>query len=120
GTEVIVQQEQFFHVYTLGLLAILGDDYIIKLNKESGEDRYDILLRPHDNTKYGIVIEIKTINAGDVDIDNRAALVNKAISEAKNQIEKNKYYKELIDNKIEKVIKLPIVFIGKEPYITKS
>jgi len=30
----------------------------------------------------------------------------------------NKYYKELIENKISKIIKLPIVFAGKEPYIT--
>ncbi len=28
--EIIIPHEQFFHVYTLGLLAILSDDYIIK------------------------------------------------------------------------------------------
>ena len=34
------------------------------------------------------------------------------------QIDRNKYYKELIDNKIEykRIIKLSIVFAGKEPY----
>ncbi len=113
------QPEKIYHSYVLGLLAILTDDYILRSNRESGEGRYDILLRPFDNTKYGIVIEIKTINADDIDVNNRTSLINKTISEAKNQIEKNKYYKELIDNKIEKIIKLPIVFIGKEPYIMK-
>ncbi len=44
--------------------------------------------------------------------------INDKIKEAKAQIDKNKYYMELIDNKISKIIKLPIVFAGKEPYIT--
>ncbi len=47
--------------YILGLLAIIGDDYIIKSNKESGEGRYDIMLVPHDKTKNGVVIEIKQV-----------------------------------------------------------
>ncbi len=39
---------------------------------------------------------------------------------ASSQIDKNKYYKELIENKIklENIIKIPIVFAGKEPYIS--
>ena len=38
--------------------------------------------------------------------------------EALGQIDKNKYYKELIDNKISNIIKLPIIFAGKEPHIS--
>lgn len=39
---------------------------------------------------------------------------------ASNQMDRNKYYKKPIDNKIEqtKFIKILIVFAGKEPYIT--
>jgi len=110
--------EYVYQSYVLGLLAIIGDDYIIKSNRESGDGRYDIMLIPHDKTKYGIVIEIKQIhkidNEKEEDKNNR---INAKITEAANQIENNKYYKELIDNKIEKIIKLPIVFVGKEPYI---
>ena len=59
--EIIITHEQIYHVYTLGLLTILTDDFIIKSNKESGEGRYDIMLIPHDKTKIAVVIEIKLI-----------------------------------------------------------
>ncbi len=113
--------EYVYHSYILGLLAIIGDDYIIKSNGESGDGRYDIMLIPHDKSKYGVVIEIKQIEKqrekeNDKDFNNR---INDQIKIAVNQIDRNKYYKELIDNKIEidKIIKVPIVFAGKEPYI---
>ena len=114
--------EYVYHSYILGLLAIIGDDYVIKSNKESGEGRYDIMLIPHDKSRNGVVIEIKQIakqkdNENNADFSNR---INETIKIASSQIDKNMYYKELIDNKIklENIIKVPIVFAGKEPYIT--
>ncbi len=113
------EPENVYQSYVLGLLAIIGDDYIIKSNRESGDGRYDILLIPHDKTKYGIVIEIKQITKEKKENeDNFSKRINRKITEAKEQIENNKYFKELEQNKIEKIIKLPIVFAGKEPYIT--
>jgi len=112
------EPEKVYQSYVLGLLAIIGDDYIIKSNRESGEGRYDIMLIPHDKTKYGIVIEIKQITRNTNDDDKQfLTKVENKIKEAKNQIEENQYYKELIDNKITNIIKLPIVFCGKTPYI---
>jgi len=112
------EPENIYQSYVLGLLAIIGDDYIIKSNRESGEGRYDILLIPHDKTKYGIVIEIKQLvkfaKEDKVKFNQR---INHKIMEAQQQIEQNQYYKELIDSKIEKIIKLPIVFAGKEPFM---
>jgi len=113
------EPENVYQSYVLGLLAIIGDEYVIKSNRESGEGRYDILLIPHDKDKYGIVIEIKQIvrNQKD-DNDTFNKKIDDKIIEAKKQIDKNRYYMELIDNKISNIIKLPIVFAGKEPYIT--
>ncbi len=77
------------------------------------------MLIPHDKTKYGIVIEIKQISRDEKeDKDSFTKKINDKIKEAKTQIDNNKYFMELIDNKISKIIKLPIVFVGKEPYIT--
>jgi len=119
-----ITPEQIYHIYTLGLLTILADDFTIKSNRESGEGRYDILLIPYDKTKNGIVIEIKTIEKQKEKEDNNKfkTRINKAIEEALNQIDRNKYYKELIDNEIkpENIIKLAIVFAGKEPFILQN
>ncbi len=116
--------EYVYHSYILGLLAIIGDDYIIKSNGEGGEGRYDIMLIPHDKSKYGVVIEIKQIEKQkEKESDNNfTKRINVKIKDALAQIDRNKYYKTLIDNKIEhkKIIKLPIVFAGKEPYVIPS
>ncbi len=114
--------EQIYHVYTLGLLTILKDDYIIKSNRESGEGRYDIMLIPHDKTANGIVIEIKSIKRQKETEKKEDFIyrVNKEINKALSQIDKNKYYAELLENNIkhENIIKMAIIFAGKEPYIT--
>jgi len=112
------EPENVYQSYVLGLLAIIGDDYIIKSNRESGEGRYDIMLIPHDKTKHGIVIEIKQLKKSSRETKKSLILkINNKIKEALEQIEENEYYKELIDNKISNIIKLPIVFVGKEPFI---
>jgi len=113
------EPENIYQSYVLGLLAIIGDDYVIKSNRESGEGRYDIMLIPHDKTKYGVVIEIKQISkVENEDHDNLCKRINSKIKEAQNQIESNNYYKELVDHKVNNIIKLPIVFVGKEPHIS--
>ncbi len=116
------EAENVYQSYVLGLLAIIGDDYIIKSNRESGEGRYDIMLIPHDKSKYGVVIEIKQISKTERNTDEPdfSKKIDLKIEEALNQIDRNEYYKELIDNKIERIIKLPIVFVGKTPYISKQ
>jgi len=121
--EIITSQEQIYHIYTLGLLAILSDDYIIKSNRESGEGRYDIILIPRNIKNNGIVIEIKKIEGQEKSEDYKTfkTRVNNEIENAMQQIERKKYYNELISHKVElnKIIRVPIVFAGKEPYITK-
>ena len=116
-----LHKEQFFHVYTLGLLAVLSDDYIIKSNRESGEGRYDIVLIPHKKDDNGIIIEIKHIKNQQEDekYEKFVERINNKIDEALEQIERKKYYKELLAHKVklDKIIRVPIVFAGKEPYI---
>jgi hypothetical protein len=118
-----VTQEQIYHVYTLGLLTILADDFIIKSNRESGEGRYDIMLIPYDKNKNGIIIELKSLEKQKENEDNKAFAqrINQEIDFALHQIVKNEYFKELIANKItpDKIIPLAIVFAGKVPYINK-
>ena len=122
-TEKTITSEQIYHVYTLGLLTILADDFMIKSNRESQHGRYDIMLIPHDKNKNGIVIEIKQIEEQKTNEkdDKFKQRVNTAIDAALHQIEIKEYYTELISNKIEpeNIVKAAIVFAGKKPYITK-
>ena len=121
--KVIIPNEQFFHVYTLGLLAVLSDDYIIKSNKESGEGRYDIMLIPHNKNNNAVIIEIKYIKNQRLNekYEKFYERINLAIDKAREQIKIRKYYKEALENKIhrENIINVPIIFAGKEPYINE-
>ncbi|MBI4646243.1 MAG: AAA family ATPase [Bacteroidia bacterium] len=103
------EPERVFQSYILGLLAILGDDYIIKSDREAGLGRYDILLLPHNKTAYGILIEIKTLKK-----DATEKQIQTELQSALQQIAKNKYYKELIHAGINKRIEMAMVFTGKE------
>jgi hypothetical protein len=122
--------EKVYQAYTLGLLAILTDDYIIRSNRESGNGKYDILLLPKQRSSTilvdkppsqhptGVVIEIKRIKRkkGQKIPKER---INEELKNAMKQIEDNQYYKELIDHGITNIIKLPIVFVGKEAFFLK-
>jgi len=101
--EIITSQEQIYHVYMLGLLAVLSDDYIIKSNRESGEGRYDIVLIPRNIAKNGVVIEIKKIDGQGEKEDNKSfkKRINNEIEKALQQIERKKYYMELLLHKVE-------------------
>ena len=50
--------ENFYHGFMLGLCALLGGTFISS-NKESGDGRYDIQLKPVNKNLPGILIELK-------------------------------------------------------------
>jgi hypothetical protein len=78
------------------------------------------MLIPHDRHKKGVVIEIKSIkNQFDTESTEKFVhRVNQTIANALQQIERNRYYSELLAHKISHndIIKLAIVFVGKVPY----
>ena len=113
------EAEKAYQSYVLGLLAVLGDDYAIRTNRESGEGRYDIMLMPHDKSRHGVVIEIKRMEGRKKKETEKAfsERINTTLAEAAQQIEQKKYYEELLAHKVEKIIQLPIVFAGKEPFV---
>ncbi len=104
--------EAVWQAYVLGLLSIAKDNYIIRSNRESGHGRYDILMLPKNKTKYGIVIEIKSMakEATQKEIEDK-------LEEALGQIQKNEYYQELIAHNIPKRIEIAVVFVGKKVFL---
>lgn len=110
--DIHTEPERVFQAYVLGLLGILGDDYVIRSNRESGSGRYDILLLPHDRSQYGVVMEIKQMKK-----DASEEQIRQQLREALGQIRGNQYSWELLVHKVDKRIEMAIVFVGKEVFI---
>ena len=54
------------------------------------------------------------------DEEAQLSRVNDKIGEAYDQIEQKQYYKELMADQIEHIIKVPVVFVGKEVFVGKG
>ncbi len=102
------EPEQFYHAFVLGLLVGLRPEYEVKSNRESGYGRYDVMIIPRDINKTGIIIEFKKVDA------DEGGDLEKAAESALQQIEAKEYQQELFERGIHKIIKLGIVFRGKE------
>lgn len=103
--------EGFYHGLTLGLIALLDNQYRIKSNRESGDGRYDISLIPKEKKYPGIIMELKWKSGLD------EVELEKLSTEALNQIDEKRYELELKEEGIENIIKLGIAFSGKKVVI---
>jgi len=103
--------EGFYHGLTLGLVALLDNQYKIKSNREAGDGRYDISLTPRDKKHPGIIMELKWksgLAEGELE---------KLSTEALSQIDEKRYVLEMKEDGIADVIKLGIAFSGKKVVI---
>lgn len=99
--------ENFYHGFMLGLCALLGGSFVSS-NKESGDGRYDIQLKPNREDLPGILIELKAEK-------NCTADGLKKLSEAAlKQIEDKKYDTELIAAGVKTIYKYGVAFSGKK------
>ena len=100
--------ENFYHGMMLGLLAIMSDDYQITSNRESGEGRFDIELKPLSKMHPGIIMEFKALD--NADEDKLAECAESAIK----QIRDKNYAAGLIANGISDIRIYGIAFSGKK------
>lgn len=103
--------ENFYHGFMLGLCALLGGSYVSS-NKESGNGRYDIQLKPAKKNLPGILIELK---AEKHCTDEQLKTLSKA---ALQQMIDKKYDTELTAAGIETIYKYGVAFSGKKVEIT--
>lgn len=103
--------ENFYHGFMLGLCALLGGSFISS-NKESGDGRYDIQLKPVKKNLPGILIELKSEK-------NCSGEQLKKLSEtALQQIIDKKYDTEMTTEGIKTIYKYGVAFSGKNVEIT--
>ena len=99
-------KESHYHVFILGMLLGLRRRYYIHSNREGGRGRYDLVVEPMDKSKNGLVIEFK--------VAKEKEELEKASEEALAQIEEKRYYEELRDRGIEKIILVGISFYQRD------
>ena len=100
--------EGFYHGLTLGLIALLDNQYKIKSNRESGDGRYDISLFPREDRYPGIIMELKWKK--DLNADELLGLADEALA----QIDDKRYDEEMKEDGIRDILKFGIAFSGKK------
>ena len=113
-------KEDFFHGLLLGLLAALIESYEIRSNREEGDGRPDILMKPRPGvTLPGVVLELKSpkipARASQKRIDT---LLTAAAKQARKQIDEKRYAAEMEAAGIA-VLKYGIGFSGKRLELAK-
>lgn len=103
--------ENFYHGFMLGLCALLGGSFISS-NKESGDGRYDIQLKPVKKHLPGILIELKAERNCTED------KLKKLSETALQQIIDKNYDAEMTAEGIQTIYKYGVAFSGKKVEVT--
>lgn len=105
--------EAFYHGMMLGLCAVLGSQYKVRSNRESGLGRFDIELLPMVQGIPGFIFEFKHTKDINADLDS---LANSALK----QIEDMKYDTELNDFGVKNIVKIGIAFRQKSAVVKRG
>lgn len=96
--------EKFYHGFLLGLLSGM-QNYEVISNRESGDGRPDIMLKPLDEKQPAVILELKRTDR----FNQMEAMCDKALV----QIEEQRYEEGLLDEGYGKIIKYGICFCKK-------
>ncbi len=97
--------ENFYHGFIVGILSYM-DGYIVKSNRETGDGRSDIFIKPLSIFEKAIIIEIK--------VCNKPKEIFTKCDEALKQIEDKHYEDELNEQGYENIIKYGMAFFRKD------
>ncbi len=104
--------EKVYHALVLGMLVWMSGRYDIRSNRESGYGRYDLMLKPKDVSRQGIIIEFKKVYEDETHED--------VLDQALKQIEDKEYAAELEAAGVEDILKIAVVFRGKELWMKQG
>ena len=108
-----LEPERFYHGFVLGLMVELADRYVITSNRESGFERYDVMLKPRNKEDNAIILEFKVFDPRD------EKNLQDTVKAALKQIEDMSYSSALIAEGIceERIFKYGFGFEGKKVFI---
>ncbi len=102
-----VKPERVYQGFVVGLLAVLEPGYQVRSNRESGEGRPDVMIRPMAPGKPGVVLELKVART-------RKKTLAQAVSEGVAQLRENDYSAELRAAGAPVVHAFAVAFDGKK------
>lgn len=105
--------EAFYHGMMLGLCAVLGSQYKVRSNRESGLGRFDVELLPMMQGIPGFIFEFKHTKDINVDLDSLA-------DSALRQIDDMEYDTELKNFGVEDIVKIGIAFRQKSAVVKRG
>ena len=105
--------EAFYHGMMLGLCAVLGSQYQVRSNRESGLGRFDIELLPMVKNMPGFIFELKHTKDMNIDLDSLA-------DSALRQIDNMKYDAELKVFGVDDIVKIGIAFRQKSAVVKRG
>ena len=105
--------EAFYHGMMLGLCAVLGGQYQVRSNRESGLGRFDIELLPMVKNMPGFIFELKHTKDMNIDLDSLA-------DSALRQIDNMKYDAELKAFGVDDIVKIGIAFRQKSAVVKRG
>jgi hypothetical protein len=104
-------KEDYYHGFFLGLLVQL-QDYEVLSNRESGNGRPDILLKPYDELNPAVIIEVKWTN--------KFSQMETKCQEALSQIEDQDYEAGILEEGYKNILKYGICFCKKSCMVRKK
>jgi len=105
--------ENFYHGFILGICALMGGAFTSS-NRESGDGRYDIQLKPKNTHHPGVLIELKAgKNCNEEEL-------KKLAKSALQQIIDKKYDTEMLNEGINTIYKYGVAFSGKQVEIAAN
>ena len=105
------EKETFYHGLMLGILGNL-EDYRIMSNREMGDCRADIILKPLDDQNPAVILELKYTKV--------STKLEEGCDEALDQIENRNYADELLEDECNGIIKYGICFCKKNCRIKRG
>ena len=93
-----LKEENSYHLFVIGLVSIMSENYLVKSNVESGDGIPDLVLKPKNKTKKAFIFEFKYSRAKDSkNLKRTARSALKQIND-RNYSEGLKYegYKEIV------------------------
>lgn len=106
--------ESFYHGFLLGMSAVMNQYYELTSNRESGEGRYDIQLKPKIKKYPGFLIEVKAASKDLTDGAEADRALNDLALQGLEQIKQKQYASELKRYGCERIIQMGVAFYKKK------